>query len=338
MIEPVPFTEIWRGDFLESVHHGHAVVAHFGGDIVASWGDADAVILPRSSCKMLQALPLIETGAARKFSLTAEQLALSCASHQGAPEHTARVTAWLSGLGLDEYDLRCGPQPPGDMATRHAMIKSNDSPCQIHNNCSGKHAGFLTLAKYLNAGPEYVDPTHPVQKLVREAFEDMTDIPSPGFAIDGCSAPNFATTITGLARAMAKMSNPAGLGAARSTAAQQLVNAMRAHPSLVAGTTRACTELMLAMNNRTVVKTGAEGVYVAILPDRQIGVALKIVDGTTRASESAMAAILVRLGVLDPNHPAAIKRLRPKILNRRKQDTGAMEPSTTLFEGGKLLN
>ena len=337
MSKPVPFTEIWRGDFLECVHNGHAVVMDSTGEIVASWGDADAVILPRSSCKMLQALPLIETGAAREYGLTSEQLALACASHQGAPEHTERATAWLSALGLGEDDLRCGPQPPGDLATRHAMIKSGGSPCQIHNNCSGKHCGFLTVSKYLKAGPEYVDPAHPVQIRIREVFEDMTGMPSPGFAIDGCSAPNFATTVAGLARAMAKMADPDGLGGARGDAARQLNDAMRQHPSLVAGTTRACTELMEAMNNKTVIKTGAEGVYVAILPDQKIGVALKVIDGATRASESAMAAILVRLGVLDPNHPAAIKRLRPRILNRRKQDTGHVEPSSTLYEDGKLF-
>ena len=337
MSKPVPFTEIWRGEFLESVHNGHAVVMDSSGDVVASWGNADAVILPRSSCKMLQALPLIETGAAREYGLTSEHLALACASHQGAPEHTDRVTAWLSGLGFGEDDLRCGPQPPGDMATRHAMIKTDGSPCQIHNNCSGKHSGFLTLSKFLKAGPEYVDLDHPVQKRVREAFEDMTDMPSPGFGIDGCSAPNFATTVTGLARSMAKMSDPERLGGVRGDAARQLNDAMRRHPSLVAGTTRACTELMQAMAGKTVVKTGAEGVFVAILPDQKIGVALKIIDGTTRASESAMAAILVRLGVLDAKHPSAIKRLNPRILNRRKLDTGGMKPAAMLYDGGKLL-
>ena len=337
MTNPVPFTEIWRGEFLECVHNGHAVVMDSAGEIIASWGDADAVILPRSSCKMLQAMPLIESGAAREFGLTSEQLALACASHQGAPEHTDRVIDWLAQLGFSEDDMRCGPQPPGDTATRHEMIRSGGSPCQIHNNCSGKHCGFLTLSKYLKAGPEYVEPDHPVQKYALEVFEDLTGQRSPGHVIDGCSAPNFATTVTGLAHAMAKMADPDGLGGVRGEAARQLNDAMRKHPSLVAGTTRACTELMQAMDNKTVIKTGAEGVYVAILPEQKIGVGLKIVDGATRAAESAIAAILVRLGVLDPNHPAAIKRLRPRILNRRKLDTGSVEPAAVFYENGKML-
>ncbi len=337
MTKAMPFTEIWRGDFLESVHAGHAVVMNATGSIIASWGDPEAVILPRSSSKMLQAIPLVESGAAAAFGLTSEHLALACASHQGAPEHTERVDAWLHHLGLGENDLRCGPQPPEDTPTRHAMLISGGSPCQLHNNCSGKHSGFLTLSKYLGAGPEYIEADHPVQLAVREVFEDLTGETSPGFAIDGCSAPNFATSVTGLARAMARMADPNSLGASRSAAAKSLVDAMLKHPSLVAGTTRACTELMEASDHHVVVKTGAEGVFVAILPNQNIGVALKIIDGATRASESAMAAILVRLGVLDPNHPLVAKRLRPRILNRRKIDTGSVEPAAAFYQDGQGL-
>ncbi len=337
MTNAVPFAEIWRGEYLESLHHGHAVVMRSDGDIVAHWGEATAQIMPRSSCKMIQALPLVESGAAKAFGLTSEQLALACASHQGAPEHTDRVTAWLHQLGYGEDDLRCGPQPPGDTPTRHALIRSGESPCQIHNNCSGKHSGFLTLSKHLGAGPEYVEGDHPVQLAVREAFEAMTDEPTPGYVIDGCSAPNFITTLSGLARAAANMSDPKRLKGVRGDAAAQLVDAMLKHPSLVAGTTRACTELMEAMDYRVAVKTGAEGVFLAILPEQKIGVALKIEDGATRASESAMAAILVRLGVLDPAHPLAIKRLRPRMLNRRKIDVGYTEPAAGLYADGKKL-
>ena len=190
-----PFAEIWRGAFLESVHSGHAVVCDEKGQIVQSWGDPTQIILPRSSSKMIQALPLITSGAADKAGLTTEQLALSCASHQGAAIHTDRVGAWLETLGLGDDDFRCGPQEPADKEARDTLIRSYETPCQIHNNCSGKHAGFLTLTQYLRAGPEYVDLDHPVQKACLDAFQEVTQETSPGFGIDGCSAPNHACTL-----------------------------------------------------------------------------------------------------------------------------------------------
>ena len=195
--------EIWRGPFLESVHLGHAVICGADGEIVQAWGDPTVVVMPRSSSKMLQALPLIESGAADAHGLTTEQLALSCASHQGAAIHTDRVNAWLGNLGLSDSDFRCGPQEPSDRPTMEALIRAGEKPCQVHNNCSGKHAGFLTLTRHLKAGPDYVTPDHAVQKACLEAFESVTGESSPGFGIDGCSAPNFATTLHGMARAMA---------------------------------------------------------------------------------------------------------------------------------------
>lgn len=315
--------EIHRGDFLESQHRGHAVVVDEGGEIVAAWGDPDKVILPRSSSKMLQALPLIESGAAEWFGLSTEQLALSCASHNGAEIHTSRVARWLKDLGLSDDDFRCGPQVPDDRAAREGLILTHERPCQMHNNCSGKHSGFLTLNRHLGGSADYIDPDHPVQQAVRAAFEEMTGEDSPGFAIDGCSAPNFASTLKGLAVAMMRMATP-GKGAVRDAAAERLVSAMMAHPDLVAGEGRACTELMRAMNGQGAVKTGAEAVFVAILPGQKRGIAVKIEDGGTRAAEAVTTELLVREGVLERDHPAAIKRLKGPITNRRDVVTGEM--------------
>lgn len=331
MSGPVELVELWRGPFLESVHRGHAVVCDAGGQVVQAWGDPEQVILPRSSAKMIQALPLLESGAADAAGLTDEHLALACASHQGAPEHTERVSRWLSDLGLSDTDLRCGPEFPRDEATAHEMIRAHGHACQWHNNCSGKHAGFLTLSKHLGAGAEYNDADHPVQRAVREAFEDVTDAPSPGFAIDGCSAPNFGTSVHGLARAMAFFATARPDGGARQAAAVRLRQAMVAHPSLVAGEGRACTELMRACAGPVALKTGAEGVFIGILPEQGLGIALKIADGATRASECALAAILVSLGVLDPTHPDAIMRRTPPILNRRGLVTGEIRPAPSAF-------
>ncbi|TNF18482.1 MAG: asparaginase [Rhodobacteraceae bacterium] len=317
----VPLVEVRRGEMLESLHCGHAVICDPEGGIVAAWGDPDAVIYPRSAIKMIQALPLLTSGAGR--DLGPRHLALACASHNGAAIHTDLAAAWLKEIGLGEADLRCGPQMPDDRPAREALIKSDASPCQLHNNCSGKHCGFLTLNRHLGGGPEYIAPDHPVQKAVREAFETVTDETSPGYGIDGCSAPNFAASLHGIARAMGWFAGAADRSDSLSQAATRLVAAMRAHPDLVAGEGRACTELMQAMAGG-VVKTGAEGVFTAILPEQRLGVALKIADGATRASEAVMAQLLIRLGVLEPAHPAALRRAQQSIKSRLGLDAGVI--------------
>jgi L-asparaginase II len=325
MTEPVQMVELWRGGILESVHRGHAVLCDAAGGIVRSWGDPDQIIFPRSSCKMIQALPLIESGAADAFGLRQDQLALSCASHNGAHIHTDRVTEWLGALGLGEGDLRCGPQVPDDKEARNELIRAYSEPCQIHNNCSGKHSGFLTLNRHLHGGSEYTEVDHPVQIAVRESFEDLTGEVSPGYGIDGCSAPNFATSVHGLARAMAFFSVAQSGGSVRKRAASRLFEAMATFPELVAGEGRSCTELMRAMKGEVVVKTGAEGVFVAILPALKMGLALKISDGATRASECALTAILVSLGVLDADHPSTLRRMNTIQYSRRGLKTGILK-------------
>ncbi|MDR9485887.1 MAG: asparaginase [Sediminimonas sp.] len=331
MTHPVPLAEIWRGPFLESVHSGHAVVCDAGGEVVHAWGDPTATVLPRSSAKMIQALPLVESGAADAASLWQEHLALACASHQGADIHTRRVRGWLEHIGMRDSDFRCGAQVPADTDAAHALIRENARPCQYHNNCSGKHSGFLTLNRHLGAGPEYIEPDHPVQKAVREAFEDVTGQDSPGYGIDGCSAPNFATSLHGMARAMAFFAAArTDDSAPRASAAARLREAMAAYPELVAGEGRACTELMRAAGGRVALKTGAEAFFVAMLPEKKLGVALKVADGGTRGAECAIAAILVKLGVLEPDHPATRKRMNAPIRNWRGIETGMIRPSAEM--------
>ncbi|MEM6904278.1 MAG: asparaginase, partial [Pseudomonadota bacterium] len=184
--------EVWRGQILESVHRGSAVVCRADGTIEAAWGDPSRVILPRSSCKMVQALPLVESGIADRRGLTDRHLALACASHQGAAVHTDLARAWLSDLGLAEAALRCGPQIPSDAEARHGLRESGVCADQTHNNCSGKHCGFLTLGQALGGGAEYHEVDHPVQEAVRQATAEVADEELGAFAIDGCSAPNYA--------------------------------------------------------------------------------------------------------------------------------------------------
>lgn len=309
--------ELWRGGLLESTHRGHAVICDERGEVIEAWGDPEAVIFPRSSCKMIQALPLIESGAADKAGLREDQLALACASHRGAFIHTGRVEKWLADLGLSDADLRCGVQVPSDPEARDFLYSTRQKPCQIHNNCSGKHAGFLTLNKHLGGGADYVDPDHPVQRAAKAAFEEVTGMASPGFGIDGCSAPNFATSVQALGRAMSFFATARDAGGLRDRAAHRLTRAMMAYPELISGEGGACTDLMRAMGGRVAVKTGAEAVYVAILPEQKRGIALKVMDGASRASEAAITALLVRSGALAKDHPVVAKYLTAPMTNRR---------------------
>jgi L-asparaginase II len=321
--DAVPVAELWRGGVLEGVHLGHAVICDAKG-VVEAWGNPQAVIFPRSSCKMIQALPLLETGAAAERGLTDAHLALACASHQGAALHVGMAGRWIADLGLTEADLRCGAHEPMDREERDRLVCSHEKPCQLHNNCSGKHSGFLTVTQHLKAGPEYVEIDHPLQKAIRAATEEVCGETIAGWGVDGCSAPNFAMTLEALARGMAKFAVAREGHGAREDAMHRLARAMAAHPELVAGEGRACTELMRAMGGRVAIKTGAEAVFVAILPEKGLGIALKVVDGATRASEAAIAHLLVRAGVLEAGHPATVKRLNPVQRNWRGIETGVL--------------
>lgn len=321
--------EIYRGDILESVHLGHAVIARADGEIVESWGDPHHVILPRSSCKMIQALPLLESGAGAHLSQ--QQLALACASHSGERRHVEAVGKWLADLGLDDHALCCGPQPSRDRALMEEMIRTGKPVTRVFNNCSGKHAGFLTLTRHLGAGPVYVAVDHPVQVAVKEAFEEMTGEDSPGFGVDGCSAPNFATSVRGLARAMARFAEAGKGGGVRDRSAETLRDAMIAQPEMVSGKGRFSAEIMAAADGRAVIKSGAEGVFVSMLPGRGMGVAVKIADGAGRASELAITAILVRLGALDAAHPVVARYLDRPVRNWDGLVTGAERPAPELL-------
>jgi L-asparaginase II len=280
--------EVIRGTTIESVHRGSACVVDSDGRVLRAWGDVDALICPRSALKPLQALPLIESGAAAAFGVTPEEIALACASHSGEPEHVTRVSAWLGRLGLSVNDLACGTHPPADSRAAEALFRAGSTPCPLHNNCSGKHTGFLCLALHLNAPTAgYVDPTHAVQRQVQAAIGrlcgwDLADAP---VVIDGCSAPNYFLPLRALAAGWARLGTIA-----------PVITAMKAHSYLLSGTERPCAALIPVLAGRGVVKVGAEGVFAACLPEQGLGVAVKIDDGAGRAAAPVLAAILARLG------------------------------------------
>lgn len=323
-LNPV-LVEARRGDFVERCHRGAYAVCDATGAVVAAVGDIDRVFLPRSATKMIQALPMVESGAAAAMGVDARRMALACASHVGSAAHAGLAGAWLGAMGLSEADLLCGAHQPDDPDEAHALRSAGRAPGQLHNNCSGKHTGFLCLACHIG-GPtaDYIAIDHPVQVAVAEAFAEVTRQDAPlAWAADGCSAPNFAATAAQLAGAMARYADPAtGFRGIRAGAAATLRDAMMAHPDAVSGEGRASTALMRAARGRAAVKGGAEGCYVAILPQRGLGIALKIDDGSTPAAEIAMASLLARFGAIDADDPAVEPWLAPRVLNRRGLDLG----------------
>ena len=321
MTNPV-LVEITRGPLIESVHRGAIAVSDAKGRLRMAIGDVQRAIFPRSALKPIQAVPLIESGAAEKFALSDEEIALACASHSGEPQHTQPIAAWQERIGCTVADLACGPHRPMHEGTATAMIRSGEKWTPLHNNCSGKHTGFMTLARGLGVPVEgYQQVEHPVQRAVETTLKELAAVPGPlPYGVDGCTVPNFALSLAALARGMAALADTNGLEAGRAAACSHVVSAMIAHPDLVAGTGRPCTQLMRQTRD-IAVKTGAEGVYVAILPALGFGVALKIDDGAGRAAETAIASVLIALGAIS-DEGAAHTLAHASVLNTRGVQVG----------------
>jgi len=310
--------EVSRGTLVESIHHVDAVVVTADGDIVAAWGDVEREIYARSAIKPVQALPLIETGAADHFKLTDTEIALACASHQGQNIHVEGAEGILKHAGLGESNLECGAHWPFDMKCGGKLARSGSKPTKLHNNCSGKHAGFLATAVHMGEDPAgYIQPDHPVQVRITETISDLTgwDIRQTARGADGCGIPVIGMPLAALARAMARMADPRGLGATRENAAQRIVSAMCSNPEMVAGRGKVDTVGMAALQN-VALKGGAEGVHIAILPERGMGVAIKTRDGNARASDAAILWVLKYLRVLGERAASELAdHLEPPIKN-----------------------
>ncbi len=289
--------EVTRGDAVESIHHGAVAVVDDSGQVLESWGNIVLPIFPRSAIKPIQALPLIESGAADHFNVSNKWIALACASHSGEVQHVSEVSRWLHRLGLGNADLECGAHAPRNKRAREQLRQAGESPRAVHNNCSGKHTGFLCTAVHLGEDTRgYIEVDHSVQKRVRQTVAETTgyDLDSAAQATDGCGIPTMAIPLQLLAFGMARFGSGKGLSEQRAAAAERIREAMLTEPLMVAGSDRFCTHVMRAGAGAIVVKTGAEGVFMAALPCKGIGIALKINDGHTRASETAMAALLRR--------------------------------------------
>jgi len=323
--------EVTRGTMVESRHRAAVAVVDADGKVVRGWGDIDRPIYGRSAIKPLQALPLIESGAADRYGLGDAEIALACASHNGEPRHVELVGAWLARIGCTIGDLECGGQWPSHDATVAALHRAGRAPTAVYNNCSGKHAGFLSTARHLGEPTRgYVRHEHAVQQRILGTLEQMTglrlcDAPR---GIDGCGIPVIGVPLGNIAMAMARLADADDLPPARAAAARRVLAAMAAEPFLVAGTDRFCTVVMQRAGAKAVLKTGAEGVHTAVLPTLGLGVALKVDDGASRAAEAAMGQVLRHLGILTEADAAFLaETLTPPVRNRAGLETGRVRPA-----------
>ncbi|RXT52668.1 asparaginase [Bosea sp. Tri-44] len=296
MDNPV-LAEVTRGNTVESRHRGSVIVVDVDGAVVFSLGDVERPVFPRSAVKALQALPLLESGAADRFGLVPAEIALAVASHSGEERHAETSLAMLKKAGRDASCLECGAHwPMGEAATR-ALARAGREPSALNNNCSGKHAGFICLSCGIDEDPAgYVKGTHPVQQAVRAALEEVTGAPHKAelSGTDGCSIPTYAVPLKALALGFARFGTGNGLGPKRAEAARRIREAVAANPFMVAGTGRFDTRFMEVFGARAFIKTGAEGVYCGTLPELGYGIALKCDDGAGRATEIAMATLVER--------------------------------------------
>ena len=333
MANPV-LVEVLRGGLVESRHRGAVAVVDADGKEMVAIGDIARPVFPRSAVKAIQALPLVESGAADAYGFGNREIALACASHAGESTHVEVAASMLAKAGLEQDAYECGAHWPTGQEAMVILARSGASPTPIHNNCSGKHAGFLCTCVHCGIDHRgYTGPGHPIQELVREALEDVTgaahSVPLRG--IDGCSIPTYAVPLKNLALGFARMATGSGLSTKRAAAAKRILAACMAEPFLVAGSGRPDTAMMEAGQGRLFTKVGAEGVFCAAIPELGLGIALKCDDGTTRAAEVIIAATLASL--LPADDPLRIRLFamaRPVLRNWRGIEIGSLRPVEVL--------
>jgi L-asparaginase II len=333
MVNPV-LVDVLRGAVVESAHRGAVAVFDAEGKAVWEIGDTHRPVFPRSAVKAIQALPLVESGAADAYGFGDKELALACASHSGEPAHAELARTMLAKAGCDESALECGTHWPMDHEATVALARTGGIPNALHNNCSGKHAGFVCTCCHGGIDHHgYVTAGHAMQEMIREAMEAVTGAAHDAGhrGTDGCSIPTYAVPLRNFALGFAKMVSGKGLEPLRAKAAQRLLSACMAEPFFVSGTGRADLKLMQAEPGRIFVKVGAEGVYCAALPELGFGIALKCDDGAGRAAEVMIASVLARLLRKDADLSAALERLaRPDIESRIGAKVGTMRPAEAL--------
>jgi L-asparaginase II len=320
--------ELTRGNWVENRHRGAFVVIDAKGQVIASAGDIERAIFPRSAIKSMQALAMVTSGAIDRFALSDEELALSCASHQGEDFHVTGVSHFLDHVGLSKANLECGAHEPTSPLARKALRAAGVAPSALHNNCSGKHSGMLSVALALGVPTEgYVELDHPVQRRVRSAIETVIGetLSVDRCGRDGCSIPTWAAPLKSFAQGFARMATGEGLPSDLARAANRIFDAATRHPHLVAGTGHLDTLVMQAFGGRVMQKGGAEGVQCGAIRDKGWGYALKCDDGNIAASHVMIASLLLAIADADENQRRVLEGFATKtIRNVRGFDVGTL--------------
>jgi len=336
--------EALRGGIVESFHRGALAVVDADGRVHTALGDIERPVFPRSAVKVLQALPLVASGAADRWQLSDEELALACASHGGEPRHAATAASMLAKAGVDVAALECGTHWPTNDAAIKALAAGGESPSALHNNCSGKHAGFVCLGCLMAEGRDrrdflrgYVRPEHPVMREVTAALQATTgfDLSRTAVGTDGCSIPTYAIPLRHLAHAYARVATGIGLSEGHARAAKRLREAVAKAPFMTAGSGRMDTRLMERLGERVYCKVGAEGMYCAALPELGLGVAIKIDDGNNaRACEVVLAAVVEDLLPLADDDRAFVHALADlELVNWNGIEVGRLRAADPLRRG-----
>ena len=325
--------EVTRNGTVESRHFGTAVVCDYKGKVVASWGDIESLVFPRSALKPMLAIQLVESGASDHYTLNNAELSLACSSHQGEQIHQTLVTSWLNRLGLTEEHLACGAVLPEHTESAHQLLASGQQGCRIHHNCSGKHTGFLTTALHLGLSLDnYHLLEHPLQQLSMEILSDLAEVDLNQYpmGIDGCGLPAPTMPLLQLGHATARFAKPVDLTEPRAQAIYRLHQAISNEPLYIAGHGTVASELNEVTKGAVLAKTGAEGIVTAALPEQGLGIAVKIADGSARARSVALLAILDHLGALTEEEKQKLQaHISPTILNSRGLAVGEVRPAAS---------
>ena len=326
--------KVYRGEGLESVHHGAVAVVNAAGELTHYVGDPEFFTQARSEAKPFQLIPLIRSGAADYYGFSDRQLAIMCGSHTGTPEQVETARSNLAAVGLDESFLMCGTHPPLYYSIQKRMPRANEVFSPLQNNCSGKHSGFLALSQFLKEDTRrYLDPSGKVQQLVLEAVSELYGYPKDKITIgiDGCSAPVFGMPMRHAAIAFARLANHTSDDPATRAALARIHRAMTAHPEMVSGEGRFDLALARAFPGNVVNKVGAEGIEGIGFSDPAIGIAVKILDGNERALYPVAIEVLRRLGLWEKAERAYLEPfVLPEITNNRGLTVGRIVPDFEL--------
>lgn len=334
MYQSNPMVRVTRGPLTESVHSGHIAVVDASSKILYQYGNPNYVTFARSTAKLLQVIPLLESGAADYYKLTPAEIAVMCSSHNGEAEHVATVDAILAKLDLDATALLCGTHEPWHKVTREKMKCENIKPQPLHNNCSGKHANMLALAAYTGSPlTAYNSFDHPVQTRILQTICELAqvDIDDVQLGVDGCGVPVYGLNISNLALAFARFGSRDLVPASRADACQRILQALRAHPFMLGGSDRFDTELIRATKGRIIGKMGAEAIYAITVPEAQLGIVIKVADGSRRAVSPAVVEALRQLDLLTSKELEQLALFhKPLVTNRRGETVGTIEPILAL--------